>query len=409
MELNEKELATIIDQTVEKRLAEVKASQQADREVAEKKYSELHGAYLNLGKQSGKKEIPEDIKLGRAIRVKACATANGTDPVYELTKGAHKDFEGAEELKGVFESKAANMTVPSEGGFLVPQAYSPKQIELLYAETAAMKCPITRLPMPNGNLTLRRMDAGASIAYFGETPQKPAYTQDVFGDIRLMGKKIGATTAISNDLLRSNDINADAWIIRDLQRKFQLKLDYTMLYGAATQYTPAGINNLMATANQSGGTTTATTSDIPMSMIATLDSGNAPQDGRVWIMHPQMKWYLANLKATTGQFIFRDELAQNRLIGYPVLTTTQSGYTNTGTYNTSSADIWLGSWSEFLFGEQLGYEVVTSKEASYYDGTGTLVSAFGRDETVVRVIGVHDFNIQHDVSFVKFTGKFATS
>lgn len=408
MELNEKELATIIDQTVEKRLAEVKASQQADREVAEKKYSDLHGAYLNLGKQD-KKGIPEDIKLGRAIRVKACADLNGTDPVYELTKGCHKDFEGAAELKGAFESKAANVTVPSEGGFLVPQAYSPKQIELLYAQTAAMQCPITRLPMPNGNLTLRRMDAGASVAYFGETPSKPAYTQDVFGDIRLMGKKIGATSAISNDLLRSNDINADAWIIRDLQRKFQLKLDYTMLYGAATQNTPAGIDVLMASGNKSGSTSTATTSDIPMGLIATLDSGNAPQDGRVWIMHPQMKWYLANLKATTGQFIFRDELAQNRLIGYPVLTTTQSGYTNTGTYNTSSADIWLGSWSEFLFGEQLGYEVVTSKEASYYDGGGTLVSAFGRDETVVRVIGVHDFNIQHDVSFVKFTGKFATS
>ena len=127
-------------------------------------------------------------------------------------------------------------------------------------------------------------------------------------------------------------------------------------------------------------------------------------------MHPQMWGYLANIKSTTGQFIFREEMSRGTLFGYQIYQTTQSGYTSTGTYSTSSADIWLGSWPELIWGDQMSMEIVTSKEASYFDTTANaLVSAFDRDETVVRVIGVHDFNIMHDVSFIKFTGKFAAS
>lgn len=412
--MDEKQLADLITKTVDEKVAEVKTQQMADREVAEKRYAELHGGIAIHGAEKIKtqKEVPEEIKLGRMVKALALAGGNAEKAAWVMGN-QFKDFPGAEELKGVFEDsvngKALNMTVPSEGGFNVPIAYSSRQIEVLYANTAVMKTPITKLPLNNGNLTVRRMDTAANISYFGES-QKVPQTAQVFGDIKLTGKKLGAKVILTNDLLRSNDINTDAWVIRDLQRKFNLKIDSTMLYGAGTLYTPAGIDTLMASANKLGSTSTATTSDIPLQMVVALNSGNVPEESRVWIMHPQMWGYLSNYKATTGQFIFREEMARGTLFGYPIYQTTQSGYTNTGTYNTSSADIWLGSWQEMIWGDQMSMEIVTSKEASYFDtAANALVSAFDRDETVVRVIGVHDFNIMHDVSFVKFTGKFAAS
>lgn len=414
--MDEKQLADLInakvDEEVTKAVAEVKAKAAEDRKVIEEKYAALHSGIAVQVESAKAAQVPEEIKLGRMVKALAIANGNAEKAAWVMDN-QFKDFPAARELKGAFtdaiQGKALNMTVPTEGGFNVPIAYSGRQIEVLYAQTAVMKTGITKLPLNNGNLTVRRMDTAANVAYFGESQSVPK-AQAAFGDINLTGKKLGAKSILTNDLLRSNDINTDAWVIRDLQRKFNLKIDSTMLYGAGTVYTPKGLDNLIASGNKLGSTSTATTSDIPLQIVVALNSANVPEEGRVWIMHPQMWGYLSNYKATTGQFIFRDEMARGTLFGYPIYQTTQSGYTNTGTYNTSSADIWLGSWPELIWGDQMSMEIVVSKEASYYDSAlGATVSAFDRDETVVRVIGVHDFNIMHDVSFIKFTGKFAAS
>jgi len=92
-------------------------------------------------------------------------------------------------------------------------------------------------------------------------------------------------------------------------------------------------------------------------------------------------------------------------LGIPLLMTTQISYT---TGSPGYTDIWLGDFSEFIWGDQMTMEVQVSREASF-DDNGTQVSAFQQDLTLTRVIGVHDFNIKHDKSFVKGTYKLATS
>ena len=51
--------------------------------------------------------------------------------------------------------------------------------------------------------------------------------------------------------------------------------------------------------------------------------------------------------------------------------------------------------SEILFGEAPGVEVRVSDQGSYTEGE-TLVSAFERNQSLVRVILHHDFVMRHD-------------
>jgi HK97 family phage major capsid protein len=207
----------------------------------------------------------------------------------------------------------------------------------------------------------------------------------------------------------SDALSTDAWIVQILQKQFERNVDYTAFYGTGTLYQPAGLDNLVVSTNKLGSSGTATTQDTVFELIAKLKTLNTPVDGSWFIgMHPQMFYYLQTLKTTTGAFIFREELSRGTLLGYPVIQSTNFGYTSTGTFNTSSADIWVGAASEMLWGQQQGMEIITSREASYLDGS-TLQSAFSRNETVIRAIQYADFNIQHNTSFVKFTGKFAAS
>ena len=408
--MTEKELTDLIDSRAnviaEQKAAEIVAAKNVEVQA---KYKELHDASLMAADRKGRQAVPDTIMFGRFARAATIAKGN-PEMAAGMVEKLWPNFGGVEVLKGYFDitAKAQTVTVPSEGGITVPEILSDRVIDVLYAQTAVQQAGVTKLPMANGNLTVSRMDSGALVSYFGET-KKVTKTQDVFGAAKLSGKKLGALVPISRDLIRSNAVAVDAWIVRDLQRKFMLRMDRAILYGLGSSYEPAGLDNTIISSAKIGSTSTVFTSDTPLQLISVIDAADAPPDGRAWIMHPYMKNYIMNLKATTGQFIYRDEMARGVLFGYPVLSTTQSGYTNTGTYNTSSADIWLGSWPEFIWADQMTIEITTSTEASYDDGSGTFQSAFQQDQQLIRAIGVHDFNVFHNVSFVKSTNKFSTT
>ena len=401
--MTEKELAELVGDAVEKKTAEM----QKEMSVVQEKYKALHDESRAQAEAKGAGDVPAAVMFGRFARVATMAKGDPEMAVKIIDK-TFDAFAGKNELKGYFGITAknvANATVPSEGGITVPEVLSSRVIEVLYANAAVQKCNVTKLPLNNGNLTLSRMDSGALVSYFGEA-KKVSKTQPVWGSVKLSGKKLGALVPISRDLIRSNDVSVDAWIVRDLQRKFALRMDRAMLYGLGTTFEPSGLSNLITGI---GSSSTAFTTDTPLNLVTELDAADAPADGRAWIMHPRMFGYIANLKSTTGNFIYREEMSKGTLWGIPIVLSTQSGYTSTGTYNTSSADIFLGSWPEYIWADQMSIEIIASNEASFDDGSGTLQSAFQQDLQLIRAIGVHDFNIMHPASFLKSTNKFAVS
>src|SRR5205807_5072527 len=72
-------------------------------------------------------------------------------------------------------------------------------------------------------------------------------------------------------------------------------------------------------------------------------------------------------------------------------------YDTTGANHDCSFVI-LAEMTEAIILDSMQLELAVSKEGTYYDENGNLVSAFAKDETVIRAIAEHDFQMRHDAS-----------
>ena len=385
---NEKTIRDLVDEGVTAKLAEVE-KKYAD--AFEKKAPAVH---------IEEKQVDGSISAARFIKTMSLARGDAT----QAARFAEGMYKGDKRLIGAYE-KALTANVPSEGGFTIDSELASEIIMPLYNQVTILQAGARRYPMPKGNLSISRLDTSSSVGYVGESTAV-AKTQPVFGSVKLAAKKLAANVPFSNDLLRSNELSADMAVRDDLIRNLQIKMNYTALYGIGTQFTPAGLSSLIASGNIVGSSSTAFTADTPVSLYGLLLQNNIPMLNPAWLINGVTISYLLNLKTSTGAYIYRDEMLSNKtLVGIPFFRDNNVSYTSG---SPGYVDIFLGDFSELIMGEQVAMEIETSREASYVDGS-TLVSAFSRDETVIRAIMVHDFNIRHNLSFIKGTYKLATS
>lgn len=393
MQLTKEELETMIDSKV----AEGVQAKMAEAEAVNKsklraEMQEVYEESRQYNERKGYKEEEPIIKVAKLINL--FGQSNGSPDGMKFL--AEKMYSDDREVKG-YVSKALEAGVPSSGGFGIPQVLSARVIEALYAQSIIDKCGVSKLPMPNGNLRMARMDTASTVGWVGELPAASP-TAPVFGDVSLSAKKLFAISEISNSLIRYNAVGIEGWLARDLQKKFRLELDRAAFYGEGSSYTPAGLTNLGVQTSGSSGT--ALTQLIPDEMLALLKAANVPMTNVHWAMPPQMEAWLKNLKTTTGAWIFRQEMIeQGRLAGYPYHVSTQISYTDTAT---DYGDLWVGDFDEFLWGAGLDMELRMSQDAAFVSG-GTTYSSFQRDSALVRVVGEHDFNVMHPASFVQGT------
>jgi HK97 family phage major capsid protein len=339
------------------------------------------------------------VKFGRFVKGISLGNMIGAGPAVDAIKKMYPKDKMIQEAVG----KALGVTVPSEGGYTVPSILIADMIPLLYSRLAVKKLGARIVPMPNGNANIPRLNTGSTFSWIGESKVVPK-TQPAIGNVKLSGKKGGCLVPISNDLLRSAELAADLWVTNDVVIQLQLGLDYAAMYGLGTAYQPFGLNNLVVSGNKLGSSTTKLTADIPGQIIGQLMALNIPMVSCGWIFGGYVWSWLFNLKTTTGAYIYRDEMSAGKLLGFPYVVCNQIPVTNpTGYGSTMYTDLFFGDFNEFLWGEQLAMEIVASKEASYDDGTGTLVSAFAQDQTVIRALTVVDFNIRHTTAFIKGT------
>jgi HK97 family phage major capsid protein len=392
-QMTKEELDALIEKSVEAKVQEkVKAAEAEQKSALRAEFQEAYEAAHQEAEHKGYKEEPAIIKMAKLVNLYG---QSGGD-IGKMQFLSKKMYDGDKEVSG-YIGKALEAGVPSAGGFGIPQVLSARVIDALYAQSILDKCGVAKIPMPNGNLRMARMDTSTSVGWVGELPSA-APTQPVFGDVNLSAKKLFAISEISNSLIRYNSVGIESWLARDLQKKFRLELDRAAFYGSGTSHTPAGLTNLGV--QTSGSSTTALTQLIPDELLALLKAANIPMTNVHWGMSPQMEAWLKNLKTTTGAWIFRQEMIeQGRLAGHPYHVSTQISYTDTGT---DYGDLWVGDWDEFLWGAGLDLELRMSQEASFVSG-GTTYSAFQRDSALVRVVGEHDFNVMHPAAFVHGT------
>ncbi len=332
--------------------------------------------------------------FGRAVK---CIHAGGGDADRAAYTAEHK-FNDTEMAR---EFKALSATVPSDGGYLVPEVYANEIIELLYPATVIYSLGARRLGMANGNLNIPKIKTGSRAMFTGENRAIPK-SAPKFGNLKLSAKKLTALIPMSNDLLRSTNFDNDVIVGQDVTKQMALGVDFGALLGSGGEFQPLGIiknkavqsidvTSLDAAYASSDGVLTAA---FPNYLVAAVLRNNVYADGLGFVFNTSVEQFFKSIRDNVGGFIFAKEMNENgTLVGYPYRTTnlleTVNGKTN----------IIFGNWNDLIIGEQGALEIDTSREGTWTDDAGNLVSAFENDQTLIRAIDNVDVGLRHYESF----------
>ena len=393
--MNLKELKSVISDTVKEQLIPVQEKQNQYEET-QRKYADV---FVNKGVKEEEEKKEPGFTFTRALKCLTLAKNDADKALFYATGGQNSSKGMYPEDKQVQTLlKQLSATTPSEGGFLINEQYSRDIIPLLLSKTAIMELGARRIPMPGGNLNMPKLTGGATSYYIGEN-QDATKSQQTFGNIKLSSKKLVTLVPVSNDLIRNSSPEADRIVRDDMIQQMRLKIDYTAMYGDGTLFTPLGIKKSIATANISVSTA-AITADLAGTMIGTLMNNNTPMLNVGWVFNSKTWSEFYNLKTTTNQYIYRDEMNRGMLNGFPFKISNQITTANS-TSGTTYYDMFLGDFSEFMFGDEMAFEFMASNEASWYDGS-SLQSAFSLDQTVLKITAKHDMALRHNTSFLAY-------
>lgn len=332
--------------------------------------------------------------FGRAVK---CIHASAGD-AEKAAYTAERKFNDAEMAR---EFKALSVTSPADGGYLVPEVYANEIIELLYPATVIYSLGARRLGMANGNLNIPKIKTGSRALFTGEARSIPK-SAPKFGNLKLSAKKLTALIPMSNDLLRSTNFDNDVIVGQDITKQMALGVDFGALLGTGGEFQPLGIikntgvlnvdcSKLDAEYASAAGVLTAA---FPNYLVASVLKNNVYADGLGFVFNTSVEQYFKSLRDNVGSFIFAEEMNKNgTLVGYPYRTTnlleTVGGKTN----------IIFGNWNDLVIGEQGALEIETSREGSWTDDAGNLISAFENDQTLIRAINNVDTGLRHEESF----------
>lgn len=317
----------------------------------------------------------------------------------ERIADTYKKMYGADTAGHMILKKELNAGTPSAGGFNVPQVLLPDVIDFLHNKTILDQLGVQKVPMPNGNFSIPRMDTASAVSWVDETAGPTSDTQPVFGEVNLRAKKLMAKTAVSNTLLRQNIVGLDAWISRDLQKVARIALDNAFLYGLGTDYTPRGLSKVTGI-QTTGTTTTAFGLTTPIDMVALLEQANVPMDDVKWILSPVGKSWIQSKAFSSGPFAWADEMGRAKTLnGYEYVTSaTVAKDPSASAYS----DFWIVDVAQLLWGVSYDLSLEMSREGTFQSG-GVTYSAFDKDLTLVRIIGEHDFGVRQPKAVVQGT------
>lgn len=352
--------------------------------------------------QSRRKMYGPAISYGRILR--ACAAAQTKLHDYSdigHIRAMHDLFRDKEGAKWLESAIAKDMTagVPSEGGYLIPEVILDDVVELLRAATVVMALGATELPMPYGNLHLPRINTGTTASYVEETVA-PNATAMTMGKDQFTAKKMIAVVPISNDLIIVPSVQADAMVARDAIASLSVRFDKACIIDDGQNKTPRGLRYFDGVTEVAMGG--AWTADNPMLFRKGLQDSNVALSGLArlgWTFNPESEYDLLILKSSDGHHYFREEMLNNgTLLGAPYKVSQQIPKENTTTF------AFYGDWSEFIVARQGMMSVDASPHAAYNNSSGTVVAAYSKDETVIRVIDRHDVGPRQAAALCRSTG-----
>lgn len=302
---------------------------------------------------------------------------------------------------------ALSVVTPGAGGVLVPQNFATDIIESLRPVSIVRKMGVTSLPLNNGNLTMPRITGNTVVSYIGSDTDIPI-TGMTFADTKLSAKTAAAIVPISNDLLAMSGVNprVDALVANDLTVSMGLSEDLHFIRADGSGVLPKGLRHWAPAFNVLPAPAVAdlTLEKIDLflgGMMLRLETANVMMKSCGWLMAPRVLRWLQALRDGNGNKAY-PEIDSGMLKGYPV------GLSNQIPVNLGAGgdetEIYFVNFADCMIGEDMDLTLSFSSEASYKDAEGNMVSAFQRNQTLVRVIAKHDFGPRHVESIVVAIG-----
>lgn len=286
-------------------------------------------------------------------------------------------------------------TANGSGGALIPENLHSEVIELLRPRTIVRKLGARPVPLPNGNLSMPRMAGGATSSYVGEGGDAKA-TGGNTDSVKLSAKTIITMVPLSNQLIGFAGYNVEQLVLGDMIAAMGGREDKAFLRDDGTNNTPIGFKKVATDANRikawSGTADLATIDAYLDSLILMLMSSDSLMINPGWGLSPRSWMKLFGLRDGNGNKVY-PEMAQGLLKGYPV------AHTNTIPVNlgasTNQTEVYFADWNDVVIAEQDNMTIDFSSEATYVDAAGELVSAFARNESLIRLVGNHDVGFRH--------------
>lgn len=377
--------------------------------------------------------IQRGLTTHKGLRAIACAkmfhsagnSLQGAREMAIASFGERHPIVRAFEMRRDPVTRALVTSVGASGGFIVPPDYMNEIIELLRPKAVVRSSGPRVIPMPRGTMTMPAQ-TGAGTAGYGTEISKIASSQQTVGQIIASFKKLTALVPVTNDLMRYADPAADAFVRDDLVKIVALREDLAFLLGDGTQATPMGYtafaNRFALTGGGTAGAwsstadstaavggnfitsnetyTLATAAQELGGLVNKLDTANVEDTRRTWFMHPRSYNYLFNVQNSLGVYVYREELLTGKLLSYPVKKSTQIPINIVDTTGTNSdcSFVILAEMDESMILDSMSLELAVSREGTYIDAGGTTWSAFQSDQTLIRAIAEHDFQIRHDAA-----------
>lgn len=325
------------------------------------------------------------------------AIAAGKGDVSEAAKFARSEI-GDEQVAMAIETSSGS------GGELIPQNTHNEVIELLRPMSTVRALGARSLPLPNGNLSIPSLTSGATSGYVGEGTDVLA-TESQFGDVKLAAKTMITLVPMSNELIGRAGFNVEQLVLGDMLAAMAEREDKAFLRDDGTSSTPTGFKARATAAGRTeawaGAVDLATIDAFLDSLILKLMMSDSKMINPGWDLSPRSFMKLFGLRDGNGNKVY-PEMAQGQLKGYQIMKTTTIPV-NLGT-GSNESEIYFADWNDVVIGDSDNMSMSFSTEATYKDSGGNLVSAFSRNQSLIRVVREHDIGFRHMEGLVLGTG-----
>lgn len=325
-------------------------------------------------------------KMAQVARLLASASGNQMQAAQMAQEGGY-DQDIVQTLSTI---------TPGAGGVLIPTNMSSSVIPALRPKSVVRSMGAVSLPLNNGNMTLPRVRGNTMVGYIGAETDIPV-TDMQFGDMKLIAKSLAALVPLANDLLAFQGVNpgVDSIVADDLVTSLGLGEDVHYIRSIGSDILPKGLRHWALPFNVVTAPVQVTLETLDLffgGLMLRLESANANMTKCGWLMHPRTIRWLQSRRDGNGNKAY-PEIDSGTFKGYPFGLTTQIPV-NLGADGDES-EVYFVDFADCYIGETGQYTMAYSTEASYKNDAGEMVSAFQRNQTLIRIMAKNDFAPRH--------------